>query len=244
MRKLIGGRGERLTGLANHTSQQRRRGRASRRLLRRVMMCTASRQGYKNRERQSNTDNSLRAAHPDKDAITPPSVVLRLTGSRQGNRGPPLPPPLIGCLCWLRHTGLAGPGESAPRAGRWRRLLSCHSAAERQPLAWSPPPRRALGDCWMGGGTSGEGETEMLECNKVDVHAWFQCSPESTEACLGLSAVTPVFCWQLSSSLPLVLLESLYPSCGAQRERLFKKSLHWVNITVLLGRLQCMKWLV
>lgn len=116
-----------------------------------VMMCTASRQGYKNRERQSNTDNSLRAVHPDKDAITLPSVALHLTGSRQGNRGPPLPPPLIGCLCWLRHMGLAGPGEPGPRAGRWRRLLSCRSAAESQCLAWSPPPLRTLGDCWMGG---------------------------------------------------------------------------------------------
>lgn len=95
--------------------------------------------------------------HPGKDAITPPSVALHLMGSRQGNRGPPLPPPLIGCLCWLRHTGLAGPGGPAPRAGRWRRLLSCHLAAESQPLAWSQPPLRALGDCWLGGEmTSGD----------------------------------------------------------------------------------------
>lgn len=89
-----------------------------------------------------------------RNAITLPSVALRLTGSRQGNRGPPLPPPLIGCLCWLRHTGLAGPRGSAPRAGRWRRLPSCRSAAGSQPLAWSPPPLRTLGDCWMGGMTS------------------------------------------------------------------------------------------
>lgn len=105
--------------------------------------------GYKNRERQSNTENSLRAAHPVKDAFTPPSVVLRLMGSRQGNRGPPLPPPLIGCLCWLRHTRLAGPGRPAPRAGRWRRLRSCRSAAGLRPLAWSPPPLKALGESWM-----------------------------------------------------------------------------------------------
>lgn len=105
--------------------------------------------GYKNRERQSNTENSLRAAHPVKDAFTPPSVVLRLMGSRQGNRGPPLPPPLIGCLCWLRHTRLAGPGRPAPRAGRWRRLRSCRSAAGLRPLASSPPPLKALGESWM-----------------------------------------------------------------------------------------------
>lgn len=121
-------------------------------------MCTASGQGYKNRERQSNTDNFLRVVHPRKDAITPPSVALRLTGSRQGNRGPPLPPPLIGCLCWLRHTGLAGPGGPTPKAGRWRRLLSSRSAAELQLLALSPPPLRALGDCWMGGVTSEGGQ--------------------------------------------------------------------------------------
>lgn len=143
--------------------QQRRRGGASLHFLLHLMMCTASRQGYKNRERQSNTENSLRAVHPGKDAITPPSVVLRLTGSRQGNRGPPLPPPLIGCLCWLRHTGLAGPVGPAPGAGRWRRLLSCRSAAESQPLAWSPPPLRALGDCWMGGvTTSGGGQSARI----------------------------------------------------------------------------------
>lgn len=118
--------------------------------------------GYKNRERQSNTENSLRAVHPGRDAVTPPSVVLRLTGSRQGNRGPPLPPPLIGCLCWLRHTGLAGPGGPAPGAGRWRRLLSCRSAAESQPLAWSPPPLRALGECWMGGVATSGGRTGRI----------------------------------------------------------------------------------
>lgn len=100
--------------------------------------------------------------HPGRDAVTPPSVVLRLTGSRQGNRGHPLPPPLIGCLCWLRHTGLAGPGRPAPRAGRWRRLPSCRSAAESRPLAWSPPPLRALGECWMEGvTTSGGGQSEF-----------------------------------------------------------------------------------
>lgn len=142
--------------------QQRGRGGASRHFLLHVIMCTASRRGYKNRERQSNTENSLRAVHPGRDAITLPSVVLRLTGSRQGNRGPPLPPPLIGCLCWLRHTGLAGPGGPAPRAGRWRRLLSCRSAAESQPLAWSPPLLRALGDCWMGGVTSGGGQWDII----------------------------------------------------------------------------------
>lgn len=70
-------------------------------------------------------------------------------GSRQGNRGPPLPPPLIGCLCWLRHTRLAGPGRPAPRAGRWRRLRSCRSAAGLRPLASSPPPLKALGESWM-----------------------------------------------------------------------------------------------
>lgn len=126
-------------------------GRASPHFLFHVITYAASRWGYKNRERQSNTENSLRAVHPGKDAITPPSVALHLTGSRQGNRGPPLPPPLIGCLCWLRHTGLAGPGGPAPKAGRWRRLLSCRSAAESQPLAWRPPPLRALGNCWMAG---------------------------------------------------------------------------------------------
>lgn len=120
--------------------------------------------GYKNRERQSNTDNSLRAVHPGRDAITLPSVVLHLTGSRQGNRGPPLPPPLIGCLCWLRHTGLAGPEGPAPRAGRCRRPLSCRSAAESQPLAWSLPPLRALGDCWLGGEmTSGGGQSDLTD---------------------------------------------------------------------------------
>lgn len=162
MRKLK--RDLKLAALAHHMEHQRRPGDTSLHLLLHGIMCTASRQGYKNRERQSNTDNSLRAVHPGKDAITPPSVVLHLTGSRQGNRGPPLPPPLIGCLCWLRHTGLAGPGGPAPRAGRWRRLLSCRSAAESQPLAWSLPPLRALGDCWLGGKmTSGGGQTAERE---------------------------------------------------------------------------------
>ena len=143
--------------------QQVRGGGASDHFLLHVTMCTASRQGYKNRERQSNTENSLRAVHPGRDAFTLPSVVLRLTGSRQGNRGPPLPPPLIGCLCWLRHTGLAGPGGRAPRGGRWRRLLSCHSAAESRPLAWSPPPLRALGESWVGAvTTSGGGQTGRI----------------------------------------------------------------------------------
>lgn len=182
-------------------------------------MCTASRQGYKNRERQSNTDNSLRAAHPGRDAITPPSVVLRLTGSRQGNRGPPLPPPLIGCLCWLRHTGLAGPGGPAPRAGRWRRLLSCRSAAERQPLAWSPPPLRALGDCWMGGTSSAEGESDKLGVRQRDVGCDVTADVSEEK---GSPAVIPVFCWQLASSLPLILLESLYPSCDEHTQRPLK----------------------
>lgn len=95
--------------------------------------------------------------HPGRDAVTPPSVVLHLMGSRQGNRGPPLPPPQIGCLCWLRHMGLAGPGRSVPRTGRWRRLPSCRSAAELQPLVWSPSPLRVLVEGWRTGvTTSGE----------------------------------------------------------------------------------------
>lgn len=129
---------------------------------------TASRRGYENRERQSNTDNSPRVARPSKDAITLPSVELHLTGSRQGNRGPPLPPPLIGCLCWLRHTGLAGPERPAPRAGQWRRLLSCHSAAESQSLVWSLPPLRALGDCWMGGMTTSTAERWCYQTESIE----------------------------------------------------------------------------
>lgn len=81
-------------------------------------------------ERQSNTNNSLRAMHPGKNAITLLFVALRLTGSRQGNKGHPLPTPLIGCLCWLRHMRLAGSEGPAPGAGRWQRLMSCRSAAE------------------------------------------------------------------------------------------------------------------
>lgn len=124
------------------------------------MASTASTRGYKNRERQSNRENSLRAVHPVRDAITPPSVVLHLMGSRQGNRGPPLPPPLIGCLCWLRHMGLAGPGRPAPRAGLWWRLLNCRSADESRPLAWSLPPLRAVGGGWMEGETMSGGRKE------------------------------------------------------------------------------------
>lgn len=158
MRKLK--RKEQLAALAHRREQQRRGGGVSLHFLLRGITGAASTWGYKNRERQSNTENSLRAVHPGRDAITPPSVVLRLTCSRQGNRGPPLPPPLIGCLCWLRHTGLAGPGRPAPRAGRWRRLLSCRSAAESRPLVWSLPPLRALGECWMeGAATSGHRQT-------------------------------------------------------------------------------------
>lgn len=83
------------------------------------------------------------------DVITPLFVVHHLTSSRQGNMGP-LPPPhlLIGCLCWLRHTGLAGPVVAGQRFGQWRFLKSCRSVAGIQrrlsrwaaPLVWTPLP--------------------------------------------------------------------------------------------------------
>lgn len=85
--------------------------------------------------------------------ITPLFVVHHLMGSRQGNKGPPPPPHLlIGCLCWLRHTGLAV--VAGQWADQWRFLKSCHSAAgtlpqlshqsqRAVPLSWAPLP--ALG---------------------------------------------------------------------------------------------------
>lgn len=125
------------------------------------MTATVSGRGYKDRERQSNT-NALGGT----PSVTPPSVTPRPTGSRQGNGGPPLAPLPIGCLCWLRHTGLAGPGGPAPGDGP--RRASCRSAAERRPLALSPPPPRAWGDCWAegamtsgGGGKRGRSEGAM-----------------------------------------------------------------------------------
>lgn len=75
--------------------------------------------------------------------------------SRQGNMGPLTPPRLlIGCLCWLRHTGLAGPVVAGQRVDQWSFLKSCRSAAGIQrrlsrwaaPLFWAPLP--ALGG-WM-----------------------------------------------------------------------------------------------
>lgn len=106
--------------------------------------------------------------HPGRDAVTPPSVVLHLMGSRQGNRGPPPPPPQIGCLCWLRHMGLAGPGRSVPRTGRWRWLLRCRSAAELQPLVWSPSPLRVWVEGWRTGVTTsgGRGDNQRLKLNR------------------------------------------------------------------------------
>ncbi len=77
------------------------------------------------------------------DVITPLSVVHHLMGSRQGNKGP-LPPPhlLTGCLCWLRHTGLAGPVVAGQELDQWRFLKSCRSAAAtRSPFPpWAAPP--------------------------------------------------------------------------------------------------------
>lgn len=69
------------------------------------------------------------------DVITPLSVVHHLTGSRQGNKGP-LPPRhlLTGCLCWLRHTGFAGPVVAGQGLDQWRFLKSCRSAAAIQSL--------------------------------------------------------------------------------------------------------------
>lgn len=51
-----------LAVLAHHMEHQRRAGDTSLHLLLHGIMCTASRQGYKNRERQSNTDNSQSSA--------------------------------------------------------------------------------------------------------------------------------------------------------------------------------------
>lgn len=160
-------REQRLAASVRHTAQEVKPEAAPRHFLLRVTVRAANEtvgragawgRGYKNRGKAvEHRKLSVSTASPGRDAVTPPSVALRQTGSRQGNRGPPLPPPLIGCLCWLRHTGLAGP---APRAGQWRRLLSCRSAAESRRRAWSPPPPGVWWDCWVGGAMSEGGRTE------------------------------------------------------------------------------------